>query len=92
MTSALDGNALAGPLAELFAIDLTSAAITCAHCGQAGPLAAHLLYPSGPAMVLRCRGCTGVVLRYASDANGIRLDMSGTRLLTVLKDTTRSLR
>ncbi|HJP72984.1 MAG TPA: DUF6510 family protein [Pseudonocardiaceae bacterium] len=83
MSSALDGNALAGPLTELFAIDLATAELTCGHCGAAGPLAAHLLYPSGPAMVLRCPDCTGVVLRYASDAHGIRLDMSGTRLLTI---------
>jgi hypothetical protein len=98
MSSALDGNALAGPLAELFAIDLASAVLTCAHCGAAGPLAAHLLYPTGPAMVLRCRGCAEVVLRYASDAGGIRLDMSGTRLLVVTQppntseDTASSLR
>ena len=83
MTASLDGNALAGPLAELFAVDLATAMITCAHCGGSGPLAAHPLYPNGPAMVLRCRDCAEVVLRYASDAGGIRLDMSGTRLLAV---------
>lgn len=83
MTASLDGNALAGPLAELFAIDLATAMLTCAHCGGAAPLAAHPLYPNGPALVLRCRDCAEVVLRYASDAGGIRLDMSGTRLLTV---------
>ena len=83
MNTPLDGNALAGPLAELFAIDLATAVLTCAHCGAAGPLAAHPLYPTGPAFVLRCRDCTEVVLRYADDAGGIRLDMSGVRLLTV---------
>jgi hypothetical protein len=86
MTATLDGNALVGPLAELFAIDLATAVLTCAHCGSSGPLAAHLLYACGPAMVLRCRSCAEVVLRYASDGGGIRLDMSGTRLLTVGRD------
>ncbi|GAB2997428.1 DUF6510 family protein [Amycolatopsis acidiphila] len=79
----LDGNALAGPLAELFALDLAAATITCAHCGSSGPLGAHHLYPDAPALVVRCPSCTEVVLRYASDSRGLRFEMTGTRLLTV---------
>jgi Family of unknown function (DUF6510) len=80
----LDGNALAGPLAELFTLDLAAAIVTCAHCGSSGPLAAHHLYADAPALVVRCPTCTGVVLRYASDRHGLRLEMTGTRLLTVV--------
>ncbi|GHF33669.1 hypothetical protein FHX82_005310 [Amycolatopsis bartoniae] len=82
-SACLDGNAAAGPLGELFALDLAAAILTCAHCGASGPLAAHHVYPHAPALVVRCPGCAGVVLRYASDARGLRLEMTGTRLLTV---------
>ncbi|TNC23535.1 DUF6510 family protein [Amycolatopsis alkalitolerans] len=79
----LDGNAILGPLSELFAIDLATATITCAHCGAGGPLAAYHLYPDAPALVVRCPACAEVVLRYASDSRGLRLEMTGARLLTV---------
>jgi hypothetical protein len=79
----LDGNALTGALAELFAVDLGPADCTCAHCGRTRPLAQHDLYIDSPALVLRCVGCTGVVLRYSSAGGRIRLDMSGTRLLVL---------
>ena len=62
----LDGNALTGALLELFAVDLVPAECTCAHCGRTGPLAQHDLYADSPALVLRCVGCAGVVLRYSS--------------------------
>lgn len=84
---ALDGNALTGPLLELFALDLVPALSTCAHCGATAPLAAHDLFTDAPALVLRCRDCTGVVLRYGTAGGRVRLDMSGCRLL-VLPDTT----
>ncbi len=79
----LDANAAAGPLAELFTVDLTVAVATCASCGSSGPLAAHDLYADAPALVVRCPHCSGVVLRYASTDGTIRLDLTGTRLLTV---------
>jgi antirestriction protein len=80
----LDGNALGGPLGELFAADLTAATVTCAHCGGAAPLATHQVYADAPALVVRCPGCTGVVMRCASDQRGIRFEMTGVRLLTVV--------
>lgn len=79
----LDGNALGGPLAELFTTDLTAAIVTCAHCGTAAPLATYHVYADAPAFVVRCPGCSGVVLRYTSDAHGVRFEMTGIRLVTV---------
>jgi hypothetical protein len=79
----LDGNVLGGPLAELFVPDLTTAIITCIHCGGQAPLATHQVYADAPALVVRCPGCTGVVMRCASDQRGTRLEMTGTRLLTI---------
>ena len=39
-TEHLDGNALAGPLGEIFAVDVTAAVGRCASCGLTGPIAA----------------------------------------------------
>jgi Family of unknown function (DUF6510) len=82
-TRRLDGNVLGGPLAELFAADLTTATVTCAHCGGDAPLATYQVYADAPALVARCPGCTGVVMRCASDRRGLRFEMTGIRLLTV---------
>jgi hypothetical protein len=78
----LDGNVAGGVLGEVLAVDPTSAVSTCAHCGDPAPLAEHLVYADAPAMVLRCPGCMAVVLRCASDEAGVRLEMSGVRLLS----------
>ncbi|QBJ89072.1 hypothetical protein D0Z67_01195 [Streptomyces seoulensis] len=43
----LDGNALAGPLSELFAVDLTVATRRCAHCGAEGSPARSACGPAG---------------------------------------------
>ena len=86
----LDGSALAGPLLELFTVDLSGAMATCVHCDGTAPLGEHQLYADAPALVLRCRDCTGVLLRYSADSHGtstgtgtgtLRADLSGLRLL-----------
>ena len=64
----LDGNAAAGGLGSLFAVDLTVASSRCASCGTTSMLGAHHLYADAPAMVLRCPSCTDVVLRFAPHA------------------------
>jgi hypothetical protein len=83
----LDGNALAGPLLELFSVDLSGAVVTCAHCDGTAPLGEQPLYADAPALVLRCRDCAGVLLRYSAGWHGsgsgtVRADLSGLRLLT----------
>ena len=77
----LDGNAAAGPLLELFTVDLTVATLVCGGCGRSAPLATYTAYADAPALVLRCPACSGVVLRYSSDRGTIRIDLTGTRLL-----------
>ena len=77
----LDGNAAAGPLAELFAIELTTIHSTCATCGRSALLGAHALYADAPALVLRCPTCSAVVLRYSTARGRLRLDVSGVSFL-----------
>ena len=79
----LDGNAAASSFADLFAIDLTEARSCCASCGTTSMLGAHHLYADAPALVLRCPGCTAVVLRYSAQPGRILLDLRGAQLLVV---------
>jgi ribosomal protein S27E len=79
----LDGNAAAGRLREVFSFEITTAVLTCGDCGHAGRLAEAAVYADAPALVLRCAGCGGVLLRVATDQGRVRLDLSGTRLLVV---------
>jgi hypothetical protein len=58
----LDGNAIAGALAEVFGVEMTDADGTCAHCGAHGPVAELTVYVRGPGTVVRCRSCQGMVM------------------------------
>lgn len=73
----LDGNALAGPLREIFAVDVTAATSRCAACGQTGALAALHVYANAPGLVARCPGCEEVVLRMVRTPDAAWLDLRG---------------
>ncbi len=79
----LDGNAAAGALADLFAVDLTAARSRCASCGTTTMLGAHHLYADAPALVMRCPTCTEVVLRFAAQEGRLLLDLRGAQLLSI---------
>ncbi|TYB56420.1 hypothetical protein FXF51_44155 [Nonomuraea sp. PA05] len=83
MTEHLDGNALAGPLGEIFAVDVTSATGRCASCGLAGPVASLRVYGPDPGLVARCPGCEEVVLRLVRGPGTAWLDLRGTVSLRV---------
>jgi hypothetical protein len=73
-----DGNTLAGPLGEVFAVDLTAAMTTCAECGARGRVADLRVYSTEPGMVARCVNCSAVVLRYVRSPEAGWLDLRGT--------------
>lgn len=77
MTDYLDGNALAGPLAEIFAVDVSAAIGRCASCGLAGPVASLRVYGPDPGLVARCPGCEEVVLRLVRGPDAAWLDLRG---------------
>jgi hypothetical protein len=79
----LDGNALAGPLGEVFAVDVTAAVGRCAGCGQANAVAALRVYTHAPGLVARCPGCDTVVLRLVRTPDSAWLDLHGTVALRV---------
>jgi hypothetical protein len=73
----LDGNAMAGDLAEIFAGDMTSAIATCAGCRAAGPVATLRLWGPAPGQVARCPRCDDVVLRVVHAPGRVFLDLRG---------------
>ncbi|HEU5033001.1 MAG TPA: DUF6510 family protein [Spirillospora sp.] len=73
-----DGNALAGPLSEVFGVDVTRAAVRCTACGLAGPLPGLRVYAHAPGAVARCPGCEHVVLRLVLGNGTAWLDLRGT--------------
>ena len=72
-----DGNALAGPLSEVFAVEVTSAVARCRGCGLSSPVAALAVYGPAPGLVGRCPGCTDVLLRVARTPDEVWLDLGG---------------
>ncbi|WP_127791742.1 DUF6510 family protein [Agromyces sp. LHK192] len=73
----LDGNALAGDLAEVFDGDLTALAGSCAHCGTRSCLATLIVYRTAMGSVGRCPACGDVLLVLAAHAGATRVDLSG---------------
>ncbi|HYZ17595.1 MAG TPA: DUF6510 family protein [Candidatus Acidoferrum sp.] len=77
----LDGNAAAGDLSVLFALDVTVAEGRCAHCGATKRFADTRVYMRAPGLVVRCATCDYVLLRLARVGPRMVLDMRGmTRL------------
>jgi hypothetical protein len=60
----LDGNGVAGTLADVFGIEVTMIARTCGGCGTTAAVGAHRAY-RGAGLVLRCPGCADVAIRIA---------------------------
>ncbi|HMK91653.1 MAG TPA: DUF6510 family protein [Thermoleophilia bacterium] len=71
----LDGNALAGELSRVFAVDMTAADGRCGHCGRVAPLGAQHLYryPRAPGAVLRCSACESVLFVLVELPDGVRM-------------------
>jgi hypothetical protein len=73
----LDGNAAAGELSKIFAIDVTAAEGQCAQCGAKKRFAEAHVYMRGPGVVARCVVCENVLLRLASVRQRVFLDARG---------------
>jgi Zn finger protein HypA/HybF involved in hydrogenase expression len=76
----LDGNAIAGLLQEVFAVEMTNAAGTCGDCGAAGPVGAVHVY-RGAGIVLRCPHCDNVLAKIVNNDSRVWINLSGLRNL-----------
>ena len=83
----LDGNAAAGELSKIFAVDITSAEGQCANCGTKRRFAETHLYANCPGLVARCALCEHVLLRLVHVQERLILDLSGMSYL--IFDTTQ---
>ncbi len=79
---ALDGNAAAGILSTVFALEPTTAASVCDGCGASRPIAELVAYLGGPGATIRCRDCEQVLIRVAETGGRIVLDLRGCRTIT----------
>jgi hypothetical protein len=78
---ALDGNAAAGALAEVFTAEMSVAVTTCATCGDARPLGELRAWLQAPGLVLRCPSCGDVQLRLVRAGDRAWLSLRGVRVL-----------
>jgi predicted oxidoreductase len=73
----LDGNAMAGDLGEIFAIDLTAAVATCAGCQHPSVIATLRVWGQETGVIARCPACDDVILRLVRGPEKAWLDLRG---------------
>jgi ribosomal protein S27E len=74
---ALDGNAIAGQLHEVFSSDMTTATGTCATCGNATIVAELVVYLEAPGTVVRCPVCGHVMMVFVRRQAMTCVDLTG---------------
>jgi hypothetical protein len=79
----LDGNAAAGRLLDLFAVDMTNAIVKCGGCERESALATLALYGGAVGVVLRCPGCDAVNMRLTNTGRSIHLDLRGASCVSI---------
>jgi Zn finger protein HypA/HybF involved in hydrogenase expression len=77
----LDGNAAAGTLQAIFAVEMTSTSGTCDHCGYVAAVGAVTLYAQAPGLVFRCPTCESVLMKIVTDGERYWVDLRGLRTL-----------
>jgi Family of unknown function (DUF6510) len=73
----LDGNAVAGLLAEVFGAEMTVSHCACAGCGLVEQLGGERAYVHAPGVVIRCRGCEAVLMVVVEVRGRFRLALQG---------------
>jgi DNA-directed RNA polymerase subunit RPC12/RpoP len=79
---ALDGNAIAGLLHEVFGSEMTVASGTCATCGATAVVAECVVYLQAPGTVARCRSCGSVLMVVVRGRAMNFVDLQGLAALT----------
>jgi Zn finger protein HypA/HybF involved in hydrogenase expression len=78
----LDGNAVAGLLQEVFAVEMTTALGTCGDCGATDAVGAMHVY-RGAGIVMRCPHCDNALVRIVKDDPRVWIGFQGIRTLQV---------
>ena len=74
---ALDGNAAAGAMSEVFGLEVTAARGCCDGCGSVAHVGEAKVYLECPGIVLRCRGCDNVLMVVVEGDGRYWLRLSG---------------
>jgi hypothetical protein len=80
---ALDGNAIAGLLFDVFGAEMTTATAVCASCGASGPVAEVTVYLRGPGTVARCRSCGAALMVLVTVRGTTCVDLRGLARLDI---------
>ena len=83
MTTHVDGNAIAGVLMEIFAVDMTDSRGECTTCGDVAPLADTIVFMQAPGIVVRCRSCGNVLATIIDEDGHRRINLQGMAWLDV---------
>lgn len=81
----LDGNSAAGVLEEIFGEEMTASPTECDNCGREGELGSLLMFTQAPGLVLRCPGCSEVMLRVVQTPDYTYLDVRGSVYLRLTR-------
>lgn len=80
----LDGNAVAGMLSEVFAVEMTTATMTCGNCGTADAVGAMHVF-RGAGIVLRCPDCGNAMAKIVEDGTRMWLNFGGMQALEITR-------
>jgi len=78
----LDGNAVAGMLREVFAVEMTTAIATCGACGASEAIGATKVF-RGAGIVMRCPHCGNVLAAIVEDETRMWMSLPRMRTLQV---------
>jgi Zn finger protein HypA/HybF involved in hydrogenase expression len=76
----LDGNAAAGLLQEVFAVEVTTMTGTCVNCGAAEPIGAIHVF-TGAGVVLRCPHCEHDLMKIVRSGTRTWVSLQGVSAL-----------
>jgi predicted RNA-binding Zn-ribbon protein involved in translation (DUF1610 family) len=76
-SAALDGNAIAGLLFDVFGAEMTTATAQCASCGARAQVAEAEVYLDAPGTVARCRRCRNVLMVLVTIRSVTCVDLRG---------------
>jgi hypothetical protein len=77
----VDGNAVAGQLAQIFGRDMTITVARCAGCAHDAEMGALMAFIRGPGIVLRCPACQAAIARIVETPTAIYLEARGAAFL-----------
>ena len=78
----VDGNAVAGVLREVFAVEMTTAIALCDRCGATDAIGALHVF-RGAGIVMRCPHCDNALVTIVEDGPRVWIGFAGMRTLQV---------